>query len=135
MVHDATGCDVFQINPRDPYSDRYEATVQRNVRSGSTAVEDEPLLVSADRDPADRTIDRLLAKLGLLDDAAPLVRDCEHPACRRAARTAGADAPWRRRHRARGLWLEARRYGLRTTVVALVFFALLRIKCPEEKLQ
>jgi flavodoxin len=32
MIHDATGCDVFQINPRDPYSDRYEPTVQRNVR-------------------------------------------------------------------------------------------------------
>lgn len=32
MIHDALGCDVFQIKPRDPYSDRYEPTVQRNVR-------------------------------------------------------------------------------------------------------
>lgn len=31
MIHDATGCDVFQIKPREPYSDRYEPTVQRNV--------------------------------------------------------------------------------------------------------
>jgi flavodoxin len=32
MIRRALGCDVFQIRPVDPYSDRYEPTVQRNVR-------------------------------------------------------------------------------------------------------
>jgi flavodoxin len=32
MIRDALRCDVFQIQPADPYSDRYEPTVQRNVR-------------------------------------------------------------------------------------------------------
>jgi flavodoxin len=32
MIRDAVGCDVFRIEPVDPYSDRYEPTVQRNVR-------------------------------------------------------------------------------------------------------
>jgi flavodoxin len=32
MIQGALGCDVFQIRPVDPYSDRYDPTVQRNVR-------------------------------------------------------------------------------------------------------
>ncbi len=32
MIRDAVGCDVFPIEPVDPYPDRYEPTVQRNVR-------------------------------------------------------------------------------------------------------
>ena len=32
MIHNALGCDAFRIEPLDPYSDRYEPTVQRNVR-------------------------------------------------------------------------------------------------------
>jgi flavodoxin len=32
MIQEALGCDVFQIRPVDPYSDRYDPTVQRNVR-------------------------------------------------------------------------------------------------------
>jgi flavodoxin len=32
MIRDAIGCDVFQIQPVDPYPHDYEATVQRNVR-------------------------------------------------------------------------------------------------------
>ena len=42
--------------------------------SGVAAVEDDPAPPSADRDPADRSVDRLLACLGVLDDAAPLFR-------------------------------------------------------------
>jgi transposase len=37
--------------------------------------EDEPVPMSLDRDASDRTFDRQLAYLGLLDDAAPLFRD------------------------------------------------------------
>jgi len=32
IIRDALGCDVFQIQPVDPYSDRYDPTVERNVR-------------------------------------------------------------------------------------------------------
>ncbi len=94
---------------------------------------DEPLPVSFDTDPADRCIDRLFASLGLLDDAAPMFR------------------PGRRVPRAGVLLalpalvhsgvLECARdvygsiapafYGLRTSIVALLFLALLRIKRPE----
>ena len=41
--------------------------------AGEAAAE-EPLPLSLDTDPADRRLDRLLAYLGLLDDAAPLFR-------------------------------------------------------------
>ncbi len=89
--------------------------------------------VSLDTDPADRGGDRLLAYLGLLDDAAPLFR-------------AGTRVP-----RAgvllalpalteSGVFDIAREvygsigpafYGLRTTVVAMLLMALLRLKRPE----
>jgi hypothetical protein len=36
---------------------------------------DEPVPISLDRDPSDRSFDRQLAHLGLLDDAAPLFRE------------------------------------------------------------
>jgi len=98
-----------------------------------SAFTDEALPVTLDRDPADRRQDRLLAHLGLLDDAAPLFE------------------PGRRLPRAGVLLaipallgtgvLECARevygsigpafYGLRTSVVALVLMALLRIKQPE----
>jgi len=94
---------------------------------------DLPLTASMDRDPGDRRFDRLMAYLGLLDDAAPLFRpgtaipgagvllampalvasdviDCAHEVY-------GSIGP--------------AFFGLRTTIVALVLMALLRIKRPE----
>lgn len=32
MIRGVLGCDVFRIEPVDPYSERYEPTVERNVR-------------------------------------------------------------------------------------------------------
>ena len=93
----------------------------------------EPLIVSFDTDPADRTGDRLLAYLGLLDDAAPLFRDGQHVP--RAGVLLAVPAIVRS-----GILAIAREvygsigpafFGLRTTVVALVLLALLRIKRPE----
>ena len=89
--------------------------------------------ISADLDPADRRVDRLLAYLGLLDDAAPLFRDGT-----RVPRAGVLLAIPALLHS--GLLDEARAvygsigpafYGLRTTLVALVVMALLRIKRPE----
>ncbi len=88
---------------------------------------------SFDTDPTDRCLDRLFARLGLLDDAAPLFRDGGRVP--RAGVLLAVPALMRS-----GVLDVARRvygsigpafYGLRTTVVALLLLALLRIKRPE----
>jgi transposase len=103
-----------------------------NLSASSTSPQ-EPLPVTFDTDPADRRIDRLFAYLGLLDDAAPLFRPGR--AIPRAgvllALPALLDS---------GVLDCAREvygsigpafYGLRTTLVALLLLALLRIKRSE----
>jgi prepilin-type processing-associated H-X9-DG protein len=91
------------------------------------------LPVSMDRDPAHRTMDRLFAYMGLLDDAAPLFQ----PGSRvpRAGVLLAVPALL-----ATGVLQCAREiygsigpafYGLRTSIVAFVLLALLRIKRPE----
>jgi transposase len=95
--------------------------------------EGEPVLMSLDRDASDRSFDRQLAHLGLLDDAAPLFREgasvpgvgvlCALPCLVES-----------------GLFRISRKlygeigpafYGLRTTLLTLLLMALLRIKRPE----
>ena len=93
---------------------------------------DEPVPISLDRDPGDRTFDRQLAHLGLLDDAAPLFRE---------GAVAGLGVlvalPCLMES---GLFRISRKlygeigpafYGLRTTMLTLLLMALLRIKRPE----
>jgi len=95
--------------------------------------QDEPVPMSLDRDAADRTLDRLLAYLGLLDDAAPIFR-------------AGAQVPGVGVLLAipalleSGLLRISRKlygeigpafYGLRTSLLTLLFMALLRVQRPE----
>ena len=101
--------------------------------SGSAIADDEPLIVSADRDPADRWVDRLLAKLGMLDDAAPLFRDGERVPRAGVMLALPAIAQSGVVDTAREIYgsIGPAFYGLRTTIVALVFLALLRIKRPE----
>jgi transposase len=99
----------------------------------SASDDDETLPVSFDADPADRRIDRLFAYLGLLDDAAPLFRS-------------GASVPHAGVLLALPALLESgvlacardvygsigpAFYGLRTSIVALLLMALLRIRRPE----
>lgn len=90
-------------------------------------------LLTIDRDPTDRSGDRCLARLGLLDDAAPLFGNQEelpragvllaipvlqaHGALEVFGRLFGSIGP--------------AFYGLRTTVLSLVLLALLRVKRPE----
>ena len=47
----------------------------RRATAPEAANDDEPVPMSLDRDATDRTLDRQLAYLGLLDDAAPLFRE------------------------------------------------------------
>lgn len=101
---------------------------------GALTDESEPVPMSLDRDASDRTFDRHLAYLGLLDDAAPLFHD-------------GAAVPGAGVLLAlpcvieSGLFSISRKlygeigrafYGLRTTLMTLVLMALLRIKRPEQ---
>jgi DNA-binding CsgD family transcriptional regulator len=101
--------------------------------SAAGAPDDEPIPVSFDSDPADRRVDRLLAYLGVLEDAAPLFRS--GPRVPHAGVLLALPALV-----ASGVFSSARQiygslgpafYGLRTTLVALLLMALLRIKRPE----
>ena len=89
--------------------------------------------VTFDRDPANRVGDRVMARLGLLDDAAPLFQP--GPAVPRAGVLLAIPALV-----ATGVLAVADEvygslgpafYGLRTTVLSLLLLALLRIKRPE----
>jgi transposase len=99
---------------------------------GEASVE-ERLPLSLDSDPADRRLDRLLACLGLLEDAAPLFR----PGLRvpRAgvllALPALLDSGVLELAHAIYGSLGPAFYGLRTTILTLLLMALLRIKRPE----
>ena len=101
--------------------------------AAEAADDDDPVPMSLDRDASDRTLDRQLAYLGLLDDAAPLFRE-------------GSSVPGVGVLLAlpclveSGLFRICRKlygeigpafYGLRTTLLTLLLMALLRIKRPE----
>lgn len=98
-----------------------------------TAGEPEPVAPSLDRDPADRRFDRLLAYMGLLNDAAPLFRSGSQVPGAGVLLALPAVVPT-------GVLTVARQvygsigpafYGLRTTLLTLLLMALLRIKRPE----
>jgi len=117
----------------DPNLSAFATAPAHPKLSGLAKSEEESIPRSFDRDPADRRLDRLFACLGLLEDAAPLFR----PGVRvpRAGvllsvpvllSTGVLDC-------AREVYgsLGPAFYGLRTTVVALLLMALLRIKRAE----
>ena len=95
--------------------------------------DEEPVPMGLDVDAADRSLDRLLACFGLLDDAAPVFAS--------ARGVAGAGVLWAIPALVEsGILVLARRlygeigpafYGLRTTLLVLLVMALLRIKRPE----
>jgi transposase len=99
--------------------------------SAVCAAEEVPL--SFDRDPSDRRADRLMAYLGMLEDAAPLFRS--ESAVPRAGVLLGVAALIQT-----GVFECAREiygtlgpafYGLRTSLMTMLLMALLRIKRPE----
>ena len=105
--------------------------------SGNTpekpSVSDEPVPLSFDSDPADRRMDRLLAYLGMLDDAAPLFPSGAHVPHGGVLLALPSLVE-------SGIFTIARKiygsigpafYGLRTTFITLLLMALLRIKRPE----
>jgi len=110
-----------------------DPNVSAALHSSEDQSPEEVLPTSFDSDPADRRLDRLLAHLGLLDDAAPLFRP--------GTRVAGAGVLLAVPALVHSGVVDVARevygsigpafYGLRTTIVALVLMALLRIKRPE----
>ncbi len=108
-------------------------TSTTNLEQFTPPLDDLPLVRSMDRDPSDRRFDRLLAYLGLLDDAAPIFRS--------GTAIPGAGVLLAMPALVASGVIECARevygsigpafFGLRTTIVALVLMALLRIKRPE----
>lgn len=99
----------------------------------ASAEEPEPVAMCLDVDPADRVWDRMLASLGLLDDAAPLF------ATAKAVPAAGvlcalpllvSSGIFPSAHKLYGE-IGPAFYGLRTTFLTLLLMALWRIKRPE----
>src|SRR3984893_1367052 len=96
--------------------------------------EDEPVPLSLDGEASDRSLDRQLAYLGLLDDAAPLFRD--------GSRIPGAGVLLALPALVESGLLRISRklygeigpafYGLRTSLLTLLLMALLRIQRPEQ---
>jgi len=99
--------------------------------SATAAPSDVPF--SADRDPANRQVDRLLARIGLLDDAAPLFRPGDRVPRAGVLLAIPALVQSGVLDVAREVYgsIGPAFYGLRTSVVALLLMALLRIKRPE----
>jgi transposase len=101
--------------------------------SAFTPSDIEEMDVSADTNPLDRAGDRFLAYLGLLNDATPLFASGERLACAGALLAMPALVHSGVVDCAREVYgcIGPAFFGLRTTVVALVLMALLRIRCPE----
>jgi hypothetical protein len=93
----------------------------------------EPVPMSLDRDASDRTFDRQLAYLGLLDDAAPLFRDGSAVPAVGVLLALACLVESGLLRISRKLYGEVGPafYGLRTTLLTLLLMALLRIKRPE----
>lgn len=118
----------------DLESHRTKDPVQESVVRQEHAEEAEPVPMSLDHDASGRTLDRQMAYLGLLDDAAPIFRD--------GSQVPGIGVlialPFLVHS---GVLQIARRlygeigpafYGLRTTLLTLFLMALLRIQRPEQ---
>jgi transposase len=102
-------------------------------RRGGTHEDIEPAPISRDPNPLDRSMDRLLAAMGLIEDAAPVFAPAE--SLPRAgvllaipALVASDVLPVARRIYGS---IGPAFYGLRTTLVAYILLALLRIPRPE----
>lgn len=116
--------------PAAPSHVEKELPTRTDARSGDEA---EPVVTSLDVDPTDRTLDRLLAAVGLLDDAAPVFGNAEQVANAGvlfALPVLVGSGLFRIAHNRYGA-IGPAFYGLRTTLLTLLLMALWRIKRPE----
>ena len=104
-----------------------------NLSAFSTTTGKEPLRISHDTDPSDRSADRLLARLGLLEDAPPLfgsVSAVPRAGVLLALPVLIASGVFDCAQKIYGS-LGPSFYGLRTSLLTLLLMALWRIKRPE----
>jgi transposase len=101
--------------------------------SSPTTEEAEPLAPSLDRDPSDRRFDRLLAYMGMLNDAAPRFRAGQQVPGAGVLLALPSLVDTHVLAAARQVYdsIGPAFYGLRTTILTLRLMALLRIKRPE----
>src|SRR3990170_1611112 len=101
--------------------------------SDAAGAQEEPVPMSLDRDASDRSLDRQLAHLGLLDDAAPIFRDGSQVPGVGVLLAIPALVESGLLRISRKLYGEIGPafYGLRTTLLTLLLMALLRIQRPE----
>jgi transposase len=102
--------------------------------SDDASAQDEPVPMSLDRDASDRSFDRQLAHLGLLNDAAPMFRDGSQVPGVGVLLAIPALVESGLLRISRKLYGEIGPafYGLRTTLLTLLLMALLRIQRPEQ---
>lgn len=112
------------------------AAVVQGAEPNSPAFDGTPkpsVTISHDTDPTDRSADRLLARLGLLEDAAPLFGDASavpRAGVLLALPVLGASGVFECAQKIYGN-LGPAFYGLRTSLLTLLLMALWRIKPPE----
>ena len=101
--------------------------------SDDAGAQGEPVPMSLDRDASDRSLDRQLAHLGLLDDAAPIFRDGSMVPGVGVLLAIPALVESGLLRISRTLYGEIGPafYGLRTTLLTLLLMGLLRIQRPE----
>jgi len=102
--------------------------------SDDASAQDEPVPMSLDRDASDRSLDRQLAHLGLLDDAAAIFRDGSQVPGVGVLLAIPALVESGLLRISRKLYGEIGPafYGLRTTLLTLLLMGLLRIQRPEQ---
>ena len=130
-----TPSDVARTSPWKEESTVPSSTpiVAPEERPEAPRPEEVRLVVSADVDPRSRNVDRLMARLGLLEDAVPLFGNCDSlpgvgvllavPALVQSGVITSAQEVYGS--------LGAAFYGIRNVLMSLLFMALLRVKTPE----
>ena len=139
-VKEAEKKPIEILKPKESIPDsKSELELQSDNEEGIGAVRKEPTAVeySGDSDPRDRSIDRVLALAGLLDDAVP--KFCERAEVVFAGFLLAIPALV-----SSGVFEVAQKvygsigpafYGLRTTMLVFLMMAILRIKRPEQMKQ
>lgn len=121
------------LSPEQEIVPSSSAAMSRPSADDVATEEPEPEAMRLDVDPADRVWDRMMASLGLLDDAAPLFANAKAVPAAGVLCALPLLVP-------SGIFPSAHKlygeigpafYGLRTTLLTLLFMALWRIKRPE----
>jgi DNA-binding CsgD family transcriptional regulator len=139
LATDPSGDSTSDQEPPSPPPQRVEAAARARAEgadpklSAPRGPSNDPTPVPLSRDPADRTVERVMACLGLLDDAAPTFGAANRVPSAGVLLAIPAVLDSGVIDITRELYgdIAPAFYGLRTTVLTLILMALLRIKRPE----